>query len=96
MSTKSTTTETPEQKIESLRKVIANLEDSLNALRTYNRENEALVVWPGEEDMTEEQLEKHWTFLRDLYSRELEKTLSEQDQLTRAMTDTPQMSPFSE
>lgn len=78
MDTRSTTTERagmPPEKQElrqSLKGAVQNLRKALQTLDTYDRRTEVLCVWPGEEEMSEEQLREHWTMLANLYQEELD------------------------
>ena len=75
MDTRSTTTgraEMPSEKqeyLQNLRGAVQNLRKALRTLDTYDRRTEVLCVWPGEEEMSEEQLREHWTMLLDLYEK---------------------------
>ena len=63
--------EQPEEKLWSLSGAVQNLRKALRTLDTYDRKTEVLCVWPGEEEMSEEQLREHWTMLLNLYQEEL-------------------------
>ena len=73
MDTRSTTTGRagmpPEKQeyLQSLKGAAQNLRKALQTLDTYDRRTEVLNVWPGEEEMSEEQLREHWTMLLNMY-----------------------------